>query len=412
MDKKDEFGDVSTPVEMIENIYNNFPANVFKMKHFVWLDPCVGTGNFPMVLYTRLLDGLKDIIPDWREREKHIIEKMIWMVEINPANVSLCKSNFERIFPDRRINIVQADYLSWFPPDGWPQQYDCITGNPPYNAGGLGRRGSKRIHIPFVEKSLSLLKPHGLLSFITPPSWREAKSRMNRLIHDNGSLLFVEMYTANEGRGLFGCHVQVDSFIFQKGLFNYETRVVDETDTLSKFRLELDHHIPNYGYSIFKKLYERVNEVGHVTAFRTAEMTTSKKELFNDDGVNKIIHLITQKGPRIMKSDKSHSLQNVSKMLVNGLGIPYVFHDKNGEYGVSQSPVVILKPSIPLVLFLESPIFTYLCWGLRITGNNTLPYIFDAVPKFPDNLETIESIVDWLGFTKNELRDIYDLQKN
>jgi hypothetical protein len=89
MDKKDEFGDVQTPVEMIENIYNNYPANVFKMKHFVWLDPCVGTGNFPMVLYTRLLDGLKDVIPDWREREKHIIEKMIWMAEIKRLSMQI-----------------------------------------------------------------------------------------------------------------------------------------------------------------------------------------------------------------------------------------------------------------------------------------------------------------------------------
>ncbi len=90
---------------------------------------------------------------------------------------------------------------------------------------------------------------------------------------------------------------------------------------------------------------------------------------------------------------------------MNGLGVPYVFFDKSGEYGISQSPVVVLKPSWPLVLFLESPLFTFIAWSLKITGNNNLPYIFDVVPNFPDSLETIDDIIEWLGLIESELRE-------
>jgi hypothetical protein len=66
--------------------------------------------------------------------------------------------------------------------------------------------------------------------------------------------------------------------------------------------------------------------------------------------------------------------------MVNGLGVPYVFYDRRGEYGPSQSPVVILRPSAAIVNLLQSDFFSFIAWGLRLTGNNNLPYLFDYVP--------------------------------
>ena len=36
-------------------------------------------GNFPIAVYLRLIDGLKDEIKDVKDRKKHILEKMLNM---------------------------------------------------------------------------------------------------------------------------------------------------------------------------------------------------------------------------------------------------------------------------------------------------------------------------------------------
>ena len=69
-------------------------------------------------------------------------------------------------------------------------------------------------------------------------------------------------------------------------------------------------------------------------------------------------------------------MTDTPKLLVNGLGLPYVYYDK-GEYGPSQTPIIVLKPSSKLVDFVKSDFFPFIAWGLRLTGNNNLPYLFD-----------------------------------
>jgi hypothetical protein len=66
--------------------------------------------------------------------------------------------------------------------------------------------------------------------------------------------------------------------------------------------------------------------------------------------------------------------------MLNGLGVPYVYYDKQGTYAPSQTPVVIVEPDAKLVAFMNSKLFYLIVWALRITGNNNLPYLFDDVP--------------------------------
>ena len=45
-------------------------------------------------------------------------------------------------------------------------KFDIIIGNPPYNKGGVGRKGHKNLDEHFVIKALEYLKPNGYLLFI------------------------------------------------------------------------------------------------------------------------------------------------------------------------------------------------------------------------------------------------------
>jgi hypothetical protein len=411
--EKSEFGEVFTPISMIETLYERFPKNIWSNENFTWLDPAGGIGNFPLVLFFWLMNGLRLKIKDETKRAKHIIEKMIFISEINSKNVEICKKIFKTISPDAKLNIFKGDFLKLSESTrdlNWPQKFNCVIGNPPYNIGGTGLEGSKRTHIIFTEHALNLLEKNGYLSYICPPSYRESDSPMNELFKKaNGHFVFIKIYGAQETAKLFHIQGRVDGFIFQKDKSG-STIIDDEYDEISEnININLDVNIPNFGFSIFKKLNDKVKKLGHIKAFRNTEMSSIKANTFGCNGKNKVLHLIVEKGKRVFKTVKKHSLTSIPKLLVNGLGVPYVFYDGKGEYGPSQSPVIILKPSKNIVNFINSDFFPFLAWGLRFTGNNNLPYLFNSVPdisKENNSYKNMDDIKRGLGLTEKEVKFI------
>lgn len=424
--EKSDLGEVFTPVSMIETLYSHFPKNVWKSPSYTWLDPAGGIGNFPLVLFFWLMDGLQSVIPNEQRRAKHIIEKMIYIVEINAENVRICRNIFKKLCPTATIaNIFQGDFLTGQFPKDWPTEFKCVIGNPPYNIGGTGLEGSKRTHIAFTEAGLKGLKKGGYLAYICPPSYREAGTPMNQLFKDaGGHFIFIKIYGAQETHKLFHIQGRVDGFIYQTMTSSTAhtsktnaTEIDDEYGIVTKnVVLDLDRHIPNFGYTIFQKLYKAVNKFGHVEAFRNTEMSSVKSATFGCNGRHKILHLIVEKGRRVFKTAKKHSLADTPKLLINGLGVPYVYYDGKGEYGPSQSPVIILKPNRKIVNFVESDMFAFIAWGLRLTGNNNLPYLFTAVPNLPitcdsNPYKTIDDIKRGLHLTSEEVKFISNFHR-
>jgi hypothetical protein len=233
---------------------------------------------------------------------------------------------------------------------------------------------------------------------------------MNKLFQDaNGHFVFIKIYGAQDTSKLFHIQGRVDGFIYQidtKGT----TKIDDEYNIITNnIQLDLNQHIPNFGFTIFQKLYKLVNKLGHVDAFRNTEMSSIKSNTFGCNGRNKILHLIVEKGKRVFKTVKKHSLASTPKLLVNGLGVPYVYYDSKGEYGPSQSPIIILKPSKNVVNLCQSKFFSFLAWGLRLTGNNNLPYLFNAIPdisKETNSYKSIDDIKQGFNLTNQEIKFI------
>ena len=62
-----------------------FPNNVWSNTKLKWLDPAAGVGNFGLLIYYRLMNGLKSKIPDLKKRSTHILENMLYQVELKPT---------------------------------------------------------------------------------------------------------------------------------------------------------------------------------------------------------------------------------------------------------------------------------------------------------------------------------------
>ena len=80
---KNTHGEVNTDFSLINKILDLLPISLFSDKNKKWLDPCCGRGYFSIILYQRLFKSLSEEIKNPEERHIHIIENMIYMIEIN-----------------------------------------------------------------------------------------------------------------------------------------------------------------------------------------------------------------------------------------------------------------------------------------------------------------------------------------
>ena len=93
--EKNKYGEVFTSPILINKMLDLFPKSVWTNFKLTWLDPSVGAGFFMICVYIRLMNGLKKWEPDDKKRSKHIIENMLYMVELNKKNfLTLFKSLF------------------------------------------------------------------------------------------------------------------------------------------------------------------------------------------------------------------------------------------------------------------------------------------------------------------------------
>ena len=92
--ERKEKGEVFTPMWLVNEMLDKLPTEVWSNWDYKWLDPAVGIGNFPIAIYIRLMEGLKTKEPDDEKRRKHIVEEMLFMIDISDKNIFILKKIF------------------------------------------------------------------------------------------------------------------------------------------------------------------------------------------------------------------------------------------------------------------------------------------------------------------------------
>ena len=162
------YGEVHTDFILVNKILDLLPTYIFADPTKKWLDPCCGKGYFTIILYRRLFKSLSKCIPDTEKRHQHIIERMIYMIEINSEHIPRLYELF-----GENANILNGDFLELT-----NQKYDVLIGNPPFNINGSikvptcsnysKKTDGKMIWAAFVKKAVDSLHPFGYLAFIIP----------------------------------------------------------------------------------------------------------------------------------------------------------------------------------------------------------------------------------------------------
>jgi hypothetical protein len=347
--EKDKYGEVFTPMVLIEEMFDKLPKEVWSNPDLKWLDPANGIGNFPMVAFMRLNEGLKDVdgFKNEKKRKKHIIKNMLYMVELNEKNVGVSRKIF-----GKDANIYCGSFLE----DGWKEafgidKFDVIMGNPPYQKKKPGFKKTEPLWNHFVKKSLSILKENGYLLFVHPSGWRDIKGRFRdvfKLIQDR-DLMSLTMRTFKDGAKTFsGAGTNYDYYCLKNIQTKTNKTKVNDIDR-NEIEIDLNHFefIPSGRFEMFKKLRtdsERVNVIYSSNDYETRPEKSKYpiSEYKTSEYKYPIINTITQKdGINCMWTNTKNDMFVPKVIWSNGAGT-YPIIDKEGKYGLTQFSYAIV----------------------------------------------------------------------
>jgi hypothetical protein len=205
--EKKKFGEVMTPLELVKEMLATLPEEVWSNPNLKWLDPANGTGPYPLMVIYRLMNGLKDWEPDEEKRYKHIVEKMIYVCELQPKNMFLYMCAVDP-WDMYQLNIYTGSFLE----EGFDKhmkevwgfdKFDIVIMNPPYN---------KMIDMDFVKKSYlfsdSILCVHPSTWLLDEKNKQKKFTTTKDLIKND--LISIKLFNGN---GVFGISLFVPCVI-------------------------------------------------------------------------------------------------------------------------------------------------------------------------------------------------------
>jgi hypothetical protein len=331
-----------------EDRIGGIPLDVWSNPDSKWLDPANGIGNFPFVAFLMLDFQLSKSMKDAAARKKHIVEKMLHMIEIDKGNVNTARKIFEILAPSGKSNICCADTLKLKKEDLVREfgvaEFDVIMGNPPFQtpttvSGTLRASQHSTLWDKFVNLCIGLLKPNGYLAFITPQTWRRPDNVMWNTLAGERQLVYIHILGEKKTKEKFKVSQRVDLYIVKNTSEKTNTIVNDENDVIHYFDTRNLAFLGNYAYESLNKIMVSKDE-GIKVIFSSTVYDPRKEYVHaNKDSVYKypVIHTITLKGLGLHYSNtdkKGHF--GIPKVILNANRNQYPVNDFEGQYGMSQ----------------------------------------------------------------------------
>ena len=413
IENKQNYGEVHSPYELIERMFDLLPQDVFKDPTKRWLDPGTGRGYFSIFLLNKLMQTLSTIIPDPKTRKKHIIKNMIWMVEINQEH----QDALMQVFPDG--NLVSQDYLSTSQ-ETYKAPFDIIIGNPPFNFGGLKKvptnttrakkMDGKTVWSQFIKHSVSLLKENGFLVFIVPSIWMKEDKDLMYFYMTQFKLHKIHCLTNTEMNSLFKGHAQTPScyFLMEKKCTDNKVLLYDnDVNKYVEFPLRPEKVLPVACADLLREILPYVDKFGSLVHINKSNLP-GKDILFSQTKSKKFPYiniktciLKDKLQPELVfqYSNKPCPFYGKKKIIMaHGMyGFPFI--DATGNFGISNRDKYVIESDniedlMRLYNFLSSDLAFYLFNATRYRMKYLEKYIFRYLPNI-------------INMSENEVSDMY-----
>jgi hypothetical protein len=442
---KEMFGEVFTPLELVCDMLSKLPKSVWTNKHLKWLDPANGIGNFPVIVYYKLMSTLSSVIKNKDERSKHIIENMLFMVELNPINVALCKKVFKMLDYKATPNIIKGSFLD--KSIVLPKHIDIIIGNPPYNPPKKdGLSSGNSIWQNFVIKSFYILDKNGYLLFIHPPGWKKPtldefkpvrfrdndytkqvrQGQIWQVLKNNGRFLYIY---SNDQRVKTSKHFiphfpAVDYYVYEKNSIRptCDVHIIWLGQEIKQKKVKLNYQLNYLPNIITNETQDILNKITSHDGIKANFISGFDKRGFKTKESGKYKYFYeTKKGgiPVYTYSAESHKNIDMDKVIMNqfgGIDGYYIQFFKSSDHiGVQHhamyNPVKTIKEGKQIEKFFKSDIVRFIflitqyAFGQRtmneplVSNSLTIPEDSDDYYKYFD--------IDMYKSYINELLTIY-----
>lgn len=234
--------EVFTPPEIVNQMLDMLPQELFKNPDTTFLDPACKTGVFLREIAKRLIKGLEPQFPDLQERIDHIFHKQLFGIAITELTSLLSRrgvycskypnsefsvSHFEtaegnirfkrisHMWKDDRCVFCGAnqkeydrasdlethayEFIHTITPEKlFDMKFDVIIGNPPYQLSDGGGTGSSAMPLyhKFIKQAKKLQPRY--LTMIIPARWFSGAKGLTNLEMKCCTTIELEKYTTSE----------------------------------------------------------------------------------------------------------------------------------------------------------------------------------------------------------------------
>lgn len=435
LERKSKYGEVVTDFKLINKMLDLIPKKYYKNPNLVWLDPCCGSGYFMICLYKRLFHSLRNIIPEPNKRTIHIINNMLFMIELNNIHIPELKTIF-----GENANIFNEDFLTFN-----SIKPNIIIGNPPYNVNGLikvptknnldKKKDGKMIWGSFIKHSIDILKHNGFLCFITPSIWMKNDHPLFHYILEYTVKKIHTLSNTETKKTFHGQACTPTCYFLLRKLKRHKhpmIRPISIYDNSIQKYIDFNYNycsynssLPLYAISILNKMKEDAICYGYVsiikTSMRPGYRNLSLSKIENPEHPYKNISTckLTNNQPilEINYTNRKCSHADTPKLVLANKMYGFPYYDISGEYGISNRDnyVIIDKTHqqfIQLKQYLSSKLILFLYEATRYRMKYLEKYIFQMIPDvsnmniFMNNVITDDLLFDYFKLSKEERRQV------
>ncbi len=316
-------GEVFTPSELVREMLDKIPSNVWENPESKFLDPCMGKGTFIVEIVKRLIDI-------YGYSKEDAISRVY--------GYDTCVKYVNHLKRGGLVNIFHKNFLN----EELNMKFDVVVGNPPYQE-KVGPNKTESLWNKFVKKSFEVCSENGYVSLIHPSGWRniDGKYKEIQTLVKSKNLIYLSINSVEEGQKLFNATTPFDWYVIQnspnigKNVVKFED---NETKVINLSNLEI---IPNKLFDeimslIAKESDEKVEVIYSRSSYGSDKKHISKQQV--NEFTYPCVYSVLGNGTinYMYSSTDQNGHFGIPKVIFGNGANPTSTIDSNGNYGLTQ----------------------------------------------------------------------------